>query len=317
VKHVKSIVCAFALVILCAGLQFAHATTEISPGGPPVTISVSGFNIQFASSLGVTLNGVSTSFVTAQLGAMLTSTTRQLTVAAKSGAPSGTYTINIPTTKVTSPITIPVIVFIPITGVAVSPSSITGGSSADGTVSLGAAAPAAGAQVTITSNTVQATVGQTTFASSTIVTIPSGQTQGTFKVQTSSVTATLNANLTATLDGKSSLAPLQILPALALTGLTFSPTSGKQGTIIIGTVVTNIPVASDTVVSLQRISLPTGDPAVTLAFPPSVTIPARTSSAGFSLTIGPVFSAGTVKIGATLNGLTQSATIQVASSTSR
>jgi len=78
-----------------------------------------------------------------------------------------------------------------ITGLTLNPTSVAGGSSSTGTVTLGGAAPAGGFSITLKSNSSDATVPST-------ITIPAGATSATFTITTSSVTANVNATITAT-----------------------------------------------------------------------------------------------------------------------
>ena len=93
-----------------------------------------------------------------------------------------------------------------LTGVAVNPPSVTGGTPSQGTVTLSAAAPAAGSTVTLTSgNTAAASVPAS-------ITIPSGATSGTFAVSTQAVTASTPVTITASMGGATQTATLTVTP---------------------------------------------------------------------------------------------------------
>ena len=78
-----------------------------------------------------------------------------------------------------------------ITGLTLSPNPVTGGSPSTGTVTLSAPAGPSGVLVTLGSNNGNATVP-------TSITIPSGQSSGTFPVMTSPTTTQTMAGITAT-----------------------------------------------------------------------------------------------------------------------
>ena len=99
--------------------------------------------------------------------------------------------------------------------VAVSPTSVVGGASSTGTVTLTAAAPAGGAVVTLTSSNVAATVPAS-------ATIAAGATSATFPVTTSTVATTTSVTLTATYGAVSRTATLTVNPAA--TGTLPAPT---------------------------------------------------------------------------------------------
>ncbi len=95
-----------------------------------------------------------------------------------------------------------------LTGVALNPTSVTGGSASTGTITLSGAAPAGGALVKLASS-----IGAATVPAS--VTVAAGATTKTFTVNTTSVTATKTATITATYSGVSKTATLTINTAAA------------------------------------------------------------------------------------------------------
>ncbi|MBI3721784.1 MAG: hypothetical protein HY248_04450, partial [Fimbriimonas ginsengisoli] len=102
-----------------------------------------------------------------------------------------------------------------LTSLTLSPSSVTGGSSSTGTVTLNAAAPAGGAQVALSSS--NTTVAQAPAS----VTVPAGATSATFTVTTSAVGASTSVTISASYSGVTQTAPLTVLPpTLTLTSLT-------------------------------------------------------------------------------------------------
>jgi VCBS repeat protein len=92
-----------------------------------------------------------------------------------------------------------------VSAVALNPSSVVGGNSSQGTVTLSATAPAA-TVVTLASSSTRATVPAS-------ITIAAGASSGTFTVGTTSVTTTGTATISATLNGVTRSATLTINPA--------------------------------------------------------------------------------------------------------
>jgi hypothetical protein len=78
-----------------------------------------------------------------------------------------------------------------LTGVTVSPSYVTGGTNATGTVTLGAAAPVGGITVILKSNSATALVPGS-------VIVQQGATTASFTIQTYHVTSTQTVTITAT-----------------------------------------------------------------------------------------------------------------------
>lgn len=93
-----------------------------------------------------------------------------------------------------------------LTSLSLNPTSVTGGNSSTGTVSLSGAAPSGGSVVTLSSsNTVVATVP-------TSVTVAAGATSATFTVNTSTVQASTSVTISGTLDSTTQTADLTVTP---------------------------------------------------------------------------------------------------------
>jgi hypothetical protein len=90
--------------------------------------------------------------------------------------------------------------------VAVAPTSVVGGATSTGTVTLTEPAPSGGAVIALSSSNAAATVPAST-------TIAAGATTATFPVTTSSVATTTTVTLTATFSGVSQAATLAVNPA--------------------------------------------------------------------------------------------------------
>ncbi len=116
-------------------------------------------------------------------------------------------------------------------------SEVPGGTSATGTISIGAAAPAGGVMVNLKSNNVSAQVPAT-------VTVPSGATTATFTITTSVIAATTTATITA------SRGAVSISQQLQIDGVTFSlslsPTTvvGGPSGVVTGTLTLASPAPS-------------------------------------------------------------------------
>jgi hypothetical protein len=94
---------------------------------------------------------------------------------------------------------------VPAPSLVISPSTVTAGTSAQGTVTLNVPAPPAGAQINLSSDKAVATVPAS-------LNIAGGQTTGVFTIATGSVSVLTVATITATLGGRSANASLSIAP---------------------------------------------------------------------------------------------------------
>ncbi len=136
--------------------------------------------------------------------------------------------------------------------VSLNPTSVTGGSSSTGTVTLTAAAPSGGALVKLASS-----IGAATVPAS--VTVAAGATTKTFTVNTTSVTATKTATITATYSNVSKAATLTITPATALapTISSLSPSSKAAGSATFTLTVNGAHFVSGAVVRFNGANLTT------------------------------------------------------------
>jgi hypothetical protein len=152
--------------------------------------------------------------------------------------------------------------------VSVTPSSVTGGQSATGTVSLTGAAPANGAIVTLASANPAASVP-------TSVTVAGNASSVNFAVNTSVVSSMTVGNITATYAGVNKSTTLTVTPPTpaALTSLTLNPTTVVGGSGSVGTVTFDKATSSALVVTLAS-NKPTK-----VNVPANVTVPAGASSA--------------------------------------
>ncbi|MCS7273523.1 MAG: S8 family serine peptidase [Fimbriimonadales bacterium] len=185
-------------------------------------------------------------------------------------------------------------------GLRLSSSSVVGGNSVTGTVTLSAPAPAGGFVVSLSSsNPNVATVPST-------VTVPAGATSANFTVSTRSVSSPTTVTITASANGVSRQATLTVNPAtVTLQSLTISPSAVWGGQSATGTVTLTGPApAGDIVVQLHSSSN-------RATVPSSVTVPAGATSASFVIRTRSAFSVETVTITATYGGVSRSAQLTV------
>jgi hypothetical protein len=192
-----------------------------------------------------------------------------------------------------------------LSSLSLNPTSVTGGNSSTGTVTLSGPAPANGAQVTLSSsNTTAARVPSS-------VTVAAGATSATFTVSTSAVTASTTVTISATYGGATRSASLTVTPAPppapTLSSLTLNPTSvvgGAQSST--GTVTLSGPApAGGAQVALS--SSNTGAARV----PSSVIVPAGATSVTFTVNTSIVLFSTSVKISASYRSNTLTANLTV------
>jgi len=156
-----------------------------------------------------------------------------------------------------------------LSAVTLNPTTVTGGSSSTGTVTLNAPAPSAGTVVSLASSSADATVPAS-------VTVASGQTSATFTITTTSYQGTVDATITARASVSQSAVLTIVAPAL--NGLSLNPTTVTGGSSSTGTVTLNGPAPSTgTVISLASSSADAMVPA-------SVTVASGQTSATFTIT---------------------------------
>lgn len=189
-----------------------------------------------------------------------------------------------------------------VSSLILNPTSVSGGSSSTGAVTLSASAPSGGTVVTLSSsNTSVAAVPSS-------VTVAAGKTSATFTVGTQSVTTTTNVAITATLSSSSRQTTLTVTPggAVTLSSLTLNPTSVSGGSKSTGTI------------TLSG-AAPSGGAGVTLSssntsvatVPASVTVPAGQSSTTFTVSTSRPSSNTNVTISAVYKGVTKTASLTV------
>jgi hypothetical protein len=181
----------------------------------------------------------------------------------------------------------------------ISPSSITGGAQSWAIVMLTGQAPPGGATVALSSASPAITPPSSVF-------VDAGSFSVSFPLQTSSVAATTTAIVTAAWNGSTAPAQVTLLPQVAPTGISLSPTStvglggGSFATVSIETAQSN-----DTMFQVTS-----SNPAVA-SVPNGVMVPAGTTRGGFNVFTSSVSVNTTATISVSGGGLTKSATLLV------
>ena len=183
-------------------------TAAAPSGGAVVALSSSHAAASVPASVTVVAGATSAGF-TVSTSAVGASTSVTLT---------GTYSgLSRTTTLTVTPVPPPA----SLNTLALNPTSVTGGSSSTGTVTLTSAAPSGGAVVALSSNAVAAAVPAS-------VTVAAGATSATFTATTSAVTAATTATISAALAGVTRTAGLTVNPPGTNVTLTVTA-SGRSG----------------------------------------------------------------------------------------
>jgi hypothetical protein len=174
----------------------------------------------------------------------------------------------------------------------VNPSTVAGGQSATGTVTLSGPAPAGGVVVTLAS---------TKPASARVpasVTVGAGLDAGSFAVTTSVVAASTAVDLQASYNGNTEVAVVTVMPPPpAVTSLRLSPPKVVGGSTSTGTVTLSRAAPPGGVV----VAIGSSKPAVAGA-PATVTVAAGQLSASFAISTTAVSAGTSVAISASCNG---------------
>jgi hypothetical protein len=180
---------------------------------------------------------------------------------------------------------------------AVAPSSVVGGVTATGALTLKGRAPAEGTVISLSSSDPAASVPAT-------VTVPGGLQGIPFPVTTRPVAARTEVTVTAFSGGQTHTAVLVVLPP-APARVEIDPWLASPGETVTGTVTLNGAAPPGG----QVLALSSSDPGTTV--PATVTVPAGETSATFPIevVVGPV--GGDLVITATANGISQSETLWV------
>jgi RHS repeat-associated protein len=179
---------------------------------------------------------------------------------------------------------------------AINPTTVAGGGSATGTVTLSAAAPSGGAPVLLSSDLIAATVPAQ-------VTITAGQTESTFTVETSTVTTPTTAHINATYNGTAS-ADLSIVNGVASVSINPSSVTGGAGATGTVALMAAAPAGG------ASVSLVSSTPSVATV-PPTVAVPAGATTATFAIASSSVTTGLVATITASLASSSANATLTV------
>ncbi len=307
------------------GLLTGTGTITAQSGGATqsVTLEVDALNAAVLTSLalgststlgGRTVTGTVTLAATAPSGGVKVTLVSDNAVAvapANVTVPFGQKSATFPvtTTAVTAPVTATVsatlnhvttsaaLLVNPAMQLTLSASTIVGGNSLSGTVTLGDPAPAGGVVLSISSSDLSAArVGTAAMAA--------GQNVASFTITTNSVLAARTVTITVTYGALTQSASLSVTPppVPALSAVTISPSSVTAGQSATGTVTLTGAATAGTTVSLGTSS------GIIAAVSNSVVVAQGQVSAQFNIS---TVAKGVATITATLNGVKQTATITV------
>jgi hypothetical protein len=190
-----------------------------------------------------------------------------------------------------------------LSSLAISPTSVVGGSGATGTVTLTSAAATGGVSVNLSSS--NAAVAAVPVS----VTVAAGATTATFAIGTGSVAASTSVTVTATQGTTTRTATLTVTPVpppSSLSAVSTSPSSVTGGTSSTGTVtLTSAAPGGGLLVNLSS-----SNPA-TASVPASVTVATGATTVQFPVATSPVSSSTAVTITAAVGGVTRTATLAV------
>ncbi|MDR3690762.1 MAG: hypothetical protein P4L46_15400 [Fimbriimonas sp.] len=183
-----------------------------------------------------------------------------------------------------------------ISSLSLAPSTVPGGVSAIGTITLDAPAPASGTAVALNSSSSYA-------KTPTSITIANGATTATFMVSTTSVKSNVSATIRATFGSQSASATLVITPVGVL-GLSVStPVTGGQTSVGVVTLDGMAPTGG------VKVSISSSSPK---AKPPlSVTVPSGAATCAFKIPTAPVSSVTESVIKASGGGKAATATLVI------
>jgi hypothetical protein len=182
----------------------------------------------------------------------------------------------------------------------VNPTTVLGGTSSTGTVTLTNVAPAGGVEVLLSSSDPAATVPAS-------VLVPESATTATFSIATVSVLSDTGVTITGSYQGqRTALLTVTAPPVISLSSLGVAPTTVVSGTNATGTVtLTGAAPAGGAVVSLA-----VADPTVATV-PASITVAPGATTATFAISTSSVVTSSTTVISASYSGLTRTGTLIV------
>ena len=183
-----------------------------------------------------------------------------------------------------------------IKAISINASTISGGATVGAIASLNGQAPAGGAVIDFSSDSPAA-------MPPALATIPAGTSSVSISIPTNQVSANTVANITATWNGASVQSPLTITPQGQPASISLSPASVSGITSSFATVTMAAPSATD---QIFQISSNNASASLTAN---SVTIPAGSTTGGFSINAAAVSTQTLATISVSGGGVTRSATL--------
>ncbi len=187
--------------------------------------------------------------------------------------------------------------------VTVSPGSVAGGVFATETIKLNNPAPAGGLKVAVWSSSSIATPVDSSHNPVSAVTVPAGATSATVAIETQVTTSGHAATLTASNRSVNQTCTLTVTPTTVSLALSPGKVAGGQSSYGIVTL-SGVAPAGGAIVKLKS-------SATCASVPGSITVPAGSSSAVFTITTTAVTSLTSATIKATYGGVSSSATLTV------
>ncbi|MBM3724380.1 MAG: hypothetical protein FJW40_02995 [Acidobacteria bacterium] len=217
------------------------------------------------------------------------------TTGVAAAATSVTITATLGTTVQTATVTVGPTALISMSAPA---SLISGASSNAGLVTLNGPAPAGGITVALSSsNTAAATVPAS-------VVVPQGASSANFTVTAAPTVSAVSTTITASYDGVTRTATVNVAPATLVSLLMSSQVVG-------GNTTTNSSVTINAPASAGGVTVNLASNNAALTVPPTVVIPEGQSSTTFTVNTTPVSTTAVVTVTATLGSTTRTATVNV------
>ncbi len=180
-----------------------------------------------------------------------------------------------------------------VSSVTVNPTSVSGGSSSSGTVTLNAPAGSSGMVVSLSSDNAAAS------PSVSSVTVASGQTTGTFLINTQVVSSVTTAHISAKDSNNVTVqATLTVTPPPALSSVTINPTTVVGGNGSTGTVTLTEPA------TVPGIQVNLSSDSASAQVGANVVVPTGATTATFPITTSQVSTGTTAHISGTYNNVT-------------
>jgi len=288
-----------SVVVKAAALTSLVPAKTVLTGGSSVSVRIQLDGAAPTGGTIVTLSSANSAIISLPLQATVPAGATSVNVDADSSAVATDTDVAITATlgAVSKSVTLTVVAPA-VSNVSVSPTSVLGGSTTTGTVTLTGPAPAGGRVVDLASNLSAATVPAN-------VTVPAGATSATFAVTTTPLAYSATATLSATNNGVTATTSLTVRGP-APVSVTLLPTSVAGGKTSIATITIEAPAPAGGVVVDLSTSVPDA------SVPANVAIPAGATKASVTVTTQAVSANVSASIRATLNGVQKSGTLVIA-----